>query len=178
MTEIETDRLHIRPFMLHDLDELAVIWGDPDVMRYIGSGQPKTRAETRVGLERIIEHQEQDGFSLWAVDHKVDRKLLGFCGLKYLDNTAEIEIGWRLAKAYWSRGLATEAAQACLNYGFEVLAMERIVAIAKPANVASRRVMEKIGLQYEKEACYYKTDCVYYALNRDQWKASRSGFDC
>ncbi|MBC7970930.1 MAG: GNAT family N-acetyltransferase [Verrucomicrobia bacterium] len=178
MVEIETDRLQIRPFTLIDLDALAATWGDPEVMRYIGSGQTRSRSETKASLERIIEHQEQDGFSLWAVDHKADGKLLGFCGLKSLDDTAEIEIGWRLAKAYWGRGLATEGAKASLEYGFEVLEMNRIVAVANPANAASRRVMEKIGLQYEKEARYYNTDCVYYALNRDQWNASSNGSTC
>jgi ribosomal-protein-alanine N-acetyltransferase len=78
-------------------------------------------------------------------------------------------MGWLLAKEYWRRGLATEAATAWLHYGFETLGLDRIVAITRPENIASRGVMEKIGMNYEKDASYYETDCAYYAIDRQQW---------
>ena len=82
-----------------------------------------------------------------------------------------------LDRACWRKGLATEAAREVLRYGFEGLNCNRLVALSKPENVASRRVMEKIGMQYEKIIEYYGVDWVYYGLNRDQWKASSNGSD-
>jgi ribosomal-protein-alanine N-acetyltransferase len=84
---------------------------------------------------------------------------LGRCGFcVFLDNTSEVELGYLLDKSYWRRGLATEASHASLKYGFEVVKLDRIVAIAKPENIASRRVMEKVGMKYEKDAYFYNTN--------------------
>jgi RimJ/RimL family protein N-acetyltransferase len=82
---------------------------------------------------------------VWAVVHKKHQKLIGHCGFKFLENTPEVQIGYLLLPSYWGRGLATEAASAALKYGFEVAKFGRVVAIAKPENIASRRVMEKVG---------------------------------
>jgi ribosomal-protein-alanine N-acetyltransferase len=73
-----------------------------------------------------------------------------------------------LAKSYWGRGLATEAAEAALRFGFEIAKLERIVAIAKHENIASRRVMEKLGMKYEKDAYYYNNDVVYYSITNER----------
>ena len=174
MPEIITPRLRLRPFELGDLEGLVALDTDPDVMRYIGKGQLRSRQETEMGLHRLMQHQDQHGFGLWAVVRQSDQAFLGWCGLKYLDSTPEIEVGYRLAKHCWGQGFATEGAIASVNYGFEVLGLDRIVAIAQPDNRASRRVMEKVGMQYEKAAHFYKTDCVYYALNRDRWQTNSS----
>jgi RimJ/RimL family protein N-acetyltransferase len=171
MPEIITPRLRLRPFELEDLEGLAALDSDPEVMRYIGKGQVRSRQDTEMGLQRLMQHQAQHGFGLWAVVRQSDQAFLGWCGLKYLDSTPEIEVGYRLAQNAWGQGFATEAAIASVNYGFAVLELDRIVAIAQPANRASRRVIEKLGMQYEKAARFYETDCVYYAVNRDRWQA-------
>ncbi len=171
MPEIITSRLCLRPVEPGDLEGLSALDRDPEVMRYIGKGQLRSRQETEMGLQRLMQHQAQHGFGLWAVVRQSDQAFLGWCGLKYLDSTPEIEVGYRLAQNAWGQGFATEAAIASVNYGFEVLGLDRIVAIAQPANLASRRVIEKLGMQFEKEARFYDTDCVYYALNRDRWQA-------
>lgn len=174
---IATARLHLRPFTLADLDPLAAIWADPAVMTYV-TGSPRSRQVSAARLQRICEHQAQHGFSLWAATRKADQRLLGYCGLQYLDHTPEVEVGYGFAQCYWGQGLATEAARASVHYGFTTLGLDRIVAVAKPANRASRRVIEKIGLCYEQIARYYNTDCAYYAINRDQWKAASRGSAC
>jgi ribosomal-protein-alanine N-acetyltransferase len=110
---------------------------------------------------------------MWAVIHKADGKLIGRCGLCFLDKTPEVELGYLLDKSYWRRGLATEGSHASLKYGFEVIRLEKIVAIAKPENIASRRVMEKVGMKYEKDAYFYNTNVVYYAISRDVYQMSR-----
>lgn len=177
LPEITTARLCLSQFSLDDLDELAAIWADPEVMQYV-TGQPRSRQVSHDRLQRLIDHQNQHGFSIWAVRDKVDHTLIGYCGLQYLDNTPEVEVGYGFAKQHWGQGLATESAIASVKYGFETLKMARIVAIARPDNAGSRRVIEKIGMKYEKIGRFYNTDCVYYAMNRDQWKWGNNGSAC
>ena len=169
--QIETERLLLRPFARDDLDEFASINADAAVMRYIGDGKPQTRAQTEMRLNAILNHWTQHGFGLWAVVDKASNALSGFCGLQYLDNTAEIEVGYRLARQFWGLGYATEAAAATLRYAFEVLGLDRIVAVVQPENVASQSVIEKIGLRYVKDARFYNSDVEYYAITRGEFEA-------
>lgn len=166
---IETDRLLLRRFTPGDLDAFAALNADADVMRYIGDGKLQSRAQTEVRLNAFIEHWEQHGFGLWVTLEKASNEFAGFCGLKYLDNTSEIEVGYRLAKRFWGMGLATEGAAASLVFGFKDLGLDRIVAVVQPENIASRRVIEKIGLRYVKDARFYDTDVKYYAITREQY---------
>ena len=169
--QIETERLLLRPFTSDDLDAFASINADADLMRYIGDGKPQTRAQTEMRLNAILDHWNQHGFGLWAVVDKASNALIGFCGLQYLDNTAEIEIGYRLARQFWRMGFATEAAAATLRYAFEVLGLNRIVAVVQPQNFASQSVIKKIGLRYVKDARFYNSDVEYYAITRGEFEA-------
>lgn len=168
MREIETPRLRLRQFTPDDLDDLYCLYSSPDLMRYIGKGA-RTKKEAQTALSSIIKHYEH-GFGMWAVTHKDNGKLIGRCGLCFLDNTPEVELGYLLEKSYWCKGLATEASHASLKYGFEVVKLDKIVAIAKPENIASRRVMEKVGMKYEKDAYFYNNDVVYYSISRDVYQ--------
>ncbi len=168
MQEIETARLYLRQFTPEDLDELYCIYSDSEVMKYVGKGV-RTRYETETAIYNILKHWEQNNFGMWALVHKTDGKMIGRCGLCFLDKTPEIELGYALDKVYWNQGLATEASFASLNYGFEILQLERIVAIARPENIASQRVMQKVGMKYEKNAHYYETDVAYYSILRSQY---------
>lgn len=174
MHVIETARLILRPYTANDLDDLFLIRSDPEVMRYVRDGKPLTWEETQANLDNIIQHYHQHDFGLWAAVDKANGNLIGYCGLIYLDSTPEVEVGYMLAKAYWGKGLASEGAKACLKYGFEQLKLSRIVAIAKPPNLASGRVMEKIGMKYEKQAFYYNTDVVYYAILQETFQPDDS----
>src|SRR4030095_11033499 len=115
---VETTRLFLRPVISADLDEFAAMNAEPDVMRYIGDGKPQTRAQTHLRIYAILDHWEQHGFGLCTIVDKATDAFIGFCGLQYLDNTAEIEVGYRLAKRFWGAGLATEGARASLRQGF------------------------------------------------------------
>jgi len=168
MTEIETARLQLRKFSPGDLDDLFLLNSDPDVMRYIGSGIPASREQTQASLNSIMGAWEQHGFGLWAAVYKEEKKLIGFCGLKYLDCTTEVEVGYRLAKNYWGMGLATEGARASLEYGFNALDLDRIVAVVQPGNIASQKVLEKIGLKYERDGRYYNSYVKYYSIDRQE----------
>ncbi len=173
MAEIETARLRLRPYTLDDLDRLTVILSNPEVMKYSPRGPiPKGKEKQVTGeiLKYFIEHWEKYGFGVWAVVDKVSRKLIGHCGLNCLPNSPDIEVLYRLDQNYWNRGIATEATKSAINYGFEFTKLHKIVAIASPKHIASVRVMEKAGLKYEKDARFYKTDVVYYAIHRQNWQ--------
>ncbi|MCT7951738.1 GNAT family N-acetyltransferase [Ancylothrix sp. C2] len=167
MNQIQTQRLVLRKFTPQDIEELYRLFNDPDVMHYMGG--VRTRQATEQRLSQMIDHC-QHGFSFWAVIRKSDQQLLGRCGLIYLDNTPEVELGYTFFKEFWGQGYATEAGLACLKYGFEIVNLERVVAITHPENTASRHVMEKLGMKYEKEAFYYNTNVVYYALSRAKFQ--------
>lgn len=170
MDEIETERLYLRLFKPDDLEAFSLIRSDPDVMRYMRDGKPLSREQVSENLTGIIQHYREHSFGLWAAIYKQDSQLIGFCGLQFLEQTPEIELGYMLSKAYWGKGLATEGAKASLKYGFGNLNLERIVAVAYPENLASRRVMEKVGMKYEKKALYYKRNLAYYAISRQAYK--------
>ena len=165
---IETARLRLRMFRPEDLDDLAALFTDPDVMRYVADGKTIGREEADKALKSMIDHWRRHGFGRWAVEDKGTREFVGFGGLRSLFGTPEVV--YHLPKAHWGKGFATELARASLRYGFEEHRFERIVAVAKPENVASIRVMEKLGMRYEKHANYYGVDVVQYAIAREKFK--------
>lgn len=170
MLELLTERLLLRPFCLDHLDRLAEIHSDPLVMRFLG-GRTRDRAETLTRLETNIRTWNEHGFGMFAAFDKTTGVMIGRCGLAYLDNTPEIEVGYMLARDFWGQGYATEAARACLRFGFVDRAMSRIVAVANPENKASRHVIEKLGMRFEKNAHFYENDVVYYSLTRQAWQS-------
>jgi ribosomal-protein-alanine N-acetyltransferase len=117
----------------------------------------------------LLVNWQKHHFGVWAVVYKREQKIISHCGFKFLENTAEIQIGYLLRQAYWGRGLATEAAEAALPFGFEVAKSERIVAIIKPENIASIRVMKKLEMNYEKYSYYYNNNVVYYSMAREDY---------
>jgi RimJ/RimL family protein N-acetyltransferase len=161
---LETERLLLRPITDDDFDAVAALYGDADVMRFIGLRGPMTREQTKDRLAFMVDHWRQHGFGMWALRLKEGGEFVGRCGLRYMDNTTEIELGYTLAKAYWGKGLATEASRAVVRHTFEVLKLGRLVAIADPANTASVNVMKKLGMTFERTGHFYGSDCVLYAL--------------
>ena len=166
--EIETERLRLRGFRPEDLDALCQVFGDPEVMKYISGGKPRTREATEEGLLRSIEGWGKRGFGLWAVEEKATGRVVGYCGLIHLDDTPEIEVAYGLAKAAWGRGFAVEAARAALEFGFGELNLERIVAVVNPENLASRRVLEKLDMKYTQNVRHYGADLMYYEIMSPQ----------
>lgn len=145
-SSLETERLLLRDWRPEDEEPFARINADPQVGRYL-LGRAESRDETARTLQRIQEHWNRWGYGLWAVEHKADRRFLGFIGLSHHRWFPEdVEIGWRLDPRYWNRGFATEGARAALQYAFDELALDHIISIIHRDNVASRRVAEKLGL--------------------------------
>lgn len=174
MAQIETERLILRMFRPDDLDELATLFSDPDVVRYVGDGKPVSRDESDRALQSIIKHWQTHGFGRWAVIDKRTQKFIGFGGLRSLFGTPEVV--YHLARAEWGKGFATELARAALRFGFENRGFDRIVAITKPLNQASIHVMEKLGMQFEMNTSYYDIEVVQYQITRDQFTPGDSFF--
>jgi RimJ/RimL family protein N-acetyltransferase len=149
---------------------------DPEVMRHFPYVLTREESEAQVG--RFVRHWDEHGFGLWAVEEKASGAFIGFVGLQYNEEWSEgehkTEVGWRLDRACWSRGLATEGARASLGYGFEVLELERIISFTVPENAASRRVMEKCDLVQRGEARWRGLDHVWYAIDRREWEAAEN----
>ena len=178
--QLETPRLLLRPFQEDDTIDMAVILGNPEVMQHIGRGYAKTFEETADYLQYLRHHETAYGFSLRAVVRKDDDRVIGQCGFWHLEKTGEVDLAYTLAQDCWGQGYATEASIAWLDHGFgqalsHGLDLNRIVAISKPENRASIRVLEKLGMQYERDDLFYHCNCAYYGLSRDQWNDLRRG---
>ena len=172
MPSIETERLLLRRFRPGDLDELAKLFADPDVMRYVGNGQPIDRNEAERALRSIINHWERHGFGRWAVVDKQSNEFIGFGGLRSLFDTPEVV--YHFSKENWGKGLATELARASLRFGFDDRGFDRIVAVAKPENRASIHVMQKLGMRFEMKTSYYNIEVVQYEITRKEFKLDDS----
>jgi RimJ/RimL family protein N-acetyltransferase len=164
----ETGRLILRHFHIVDGDAMDRVFGDPEVMKY--SRGVETPQWVRGWLRGCLEDYHQKwGFGLWAVVEKGSRDVIGFCGLSRFDDVGgqpETEIGYRLARAYWGCGFATEAAGAVRDYGFATLCLPRLISIIDPRNVASIRVAEKVGMRYEKDVTFQGFEDRVYAISR------------
>lgn len=165
---LETGRLLIRPMTLDDADDLHEVYSDPTTYRFIGMEPSQSIEETRERIAVRIRHQEEHGFAIWAVCEQTNHRVVGDCGLQLLEGGPQVELGYRLARSARGRGIATEAGRACLVAGFDDLELDRIVAVTDPANVASRRVMKKLGMTLMGLGRHYGRETVLYAITRAQ----------
>ncbi len=151
MTTLTTPRLILRPWRTEDLTPFAAMNADPEVRRYFGT--TLTREQSDASVQRFQDHVHANGFGFWAIEVVGGPPFIGFTGLKHVTFpapfTPTIEIGWRLDRAHWGQGYATEAATAALHAGFTQFRLPEIVAFAASANLASRRVMERIGMRHD-----------------------------
>ncbi len=170
---IASDRLLIRPWQATDQAGFRQMVSDPEMMRYISNGLPWSD-------ERIAEFQVRQGRQLeshrccmGALEERSTGRLVGVCGLQPLGTTSDTEIGWWVVRDRWGEGLATEAAGAALRYAWDALALHRVVAIALPQNLASTRIMEKLGMRCERHTTTQDlgkpgppVEVVLYAIER------------
>lgn len=165
MTSLETDRLILRRGAPDDLESLARIFKKPNVMKYLGlEGSPLSREETEAFLQSIDRHWERYGFGRWVVVARENSAVIGCAGLRSYEGTAELV--YLIDEPYWDKGLATEIARACLDFGFNRSGFKKIIAFARPGNTASRKVMEKIGMRFVLETTVFGVFVVQYEISR------------
>ncbi|HPG11542.1 MAG TPA: GNAT family N-acetyltransferase [Chitinophagaceae bacterium] len=145
---LETERLLMRKFTIDDAQLIYDLNLDPEVIRYTLDPIKDIEHARQVLESTILPQYALYNHGRWAVLVKPDLQFIGWCGLKARPERDEIDLGYRFIKDAWGKGYATEAAFACLKYGFEQLGLKRIVGRAMPQNVASLRVLEKCGMQY------------------------------
>lgn len=159
---------------LEDADAFFRLNSHPDVMRY--TGEPPLPS-VEAAREAIAGYRDWDdpGYGRWACVLRDEGAMIGFCGLKFLPELGETDIGYRLHPDYWGRGLATEAARATLHYGFETLDLEEIVALVLPGNAASVRVLQKLRMERGEDITYFDERVQRWSITRGSAKVEDAG---
>ena len=166
-TIFETQRFIVREHGIGDAPDLFRLNSDPDVTRYTGDQAFASVEEAaRLIQERMASQYARFHMGRWAVREKTDGAYVGWCGLKYLEDEHEVDLGYRFSRAHWGRGIATETARASIEYGFDVLRLDRMIADAMTANTASIRVLEKVGMQRLSEVLMDGHSAIRFEIRR------------
>ena len=168
---LETARLRMRPIEAGDIDALARLHGDAEIMANMrfGAESPDQVAEV---LSGYLATWREHGFGIWALHDKASGAYVGECGFWLREDGEGIAMRAVLDKAWWGQGLAGEAARAALDYGFGVAGLERIVGAARASNTRSRGAIEKLGFRFERS--WRKEngiEVMFYAISREEWLA-------
>jgi RimJ/RimL family protein N-acetyltransferase len=166
---LKTKHLIVRKFTEADLDDLAILLGDPEVMRFSLSGPILEREKVQQYLQKwVLNQYEKHGFGPFAVIHQQDQKFMGYMGLlmQLIDGEELVELGYRLLPQYWGKGYATEAGLAVSRYAFDELKLDRLISIIDPNNTRSIQVAKRVGMHFWKEAVLYKIPVHIYSLKK------------
>ena len=162
---LETDRLYLRRMTIEDAENAYLLNLDLEVIQYTGDDSFESIEVARQFLANY-RHYDLHDFGRWAVIAKDKDEFLGWCGLKYTPELDEYDIGFRFSKKHWNKGYATEAAQACIDLGFNHYKLSTIVGRARTENIGSIRVLEKIGLTYSGDFDFEGNEGVVYVIKR------------
>ena len=175
MTILTTERLRLEPIDERHFDGLQAMNSQPEVMRFI-SGTPETPEQTRNMVQLVKGRWAQYGFSWWAFIERSSGRLVGAGCVQYLgrDPANPHELGWRLVPDKWGQGLALEAARAMAAFAFETLEAPLLVAVCRPDNANSARVMQKLGMRYRGVETWYEGPHAVYEIVRTQWRGPAS----
>ena len=172
---ITTPRALLREFNESDLEILHGIISVRAVLRYFPSDDMPSIDQVRRLIERHHSHWMEHGYGWWALALAQEQKLIGWCGLNLLPETNEVELKYLLSEDHWGKGLATEAARVSLRYGFEQAELEQIIGIVHPENIASRRVLEKVGMAFLDRTHYFGMECYRYIIDKDSYTTINRG---
>jgi ribosomal-protein-alanine N-acetyltransferase len=177
---IETARLSLRPFAMDDVDALHRLWIDPGMRKFLWDDQVIPLETAIAVVEGCIESFAKHGFGFWAICFKDDPALIGFCGLRHFTEdggaSSEVEILYGVAAEHWGKGIAPEAAEAMLRYGFEEIELANIYAGADPPNAASLRVIKKLGMKFARKTLVNGLEAIYYVMSRDDYQPGASTY--
>jgi RimJ/RimL family protein N-acetyltransferase len=164
---LETSRLRLREFTPADVESLETVLGDPIAMRYYPAAFDRKGVE--LWIEKNIGRYRLNGHGLWAMLLRSTGELIGDCGctVQEVEGVKHVEVGYHVRRDLWGNGFATEAAQACIEYAFGKLGLDRVISLIRPENVPSRRVAEKNGLVCEKIVFWHGYDHCIYARQSD-----------
>ena len=164
-TRLETPRLNLRLFTLDDVQAMFDLNADPDVIRYAEPTAVESLDEARKLMQDgPLSDYRKYGYGRFAVEWKETGEVIGFCGIKHIPEINLPEIGYRYLKRFWGRGIATEAARACVGFAREDLKISKLVALIVAENAASIRVAEKLGMARGPLIHIYETDAYQYEM--------------
>ena len=163
---LETPRLLLRKVIIDDAPFFYELNSNPLVVQYTGDVAFKDLEDAKNIVHFLQRQYEENGYARLTVIEKNKGTTIGWCGLKYHNDAQDTDIGYRFMQQYWGKGYATEAAQACLNYGFETLNLTRIVADAMKENTASINVLKKLGMTYFGETFIDDVESVIYEIKK------------
>lgn len=170
---IETERLVLRRFVGADWEALARFYTDDQVMRHMlpGRGLPRAQAQERAksNIHNFNDHWARRGYGVWAVQDRASGRLLGQCGLRWVAEAEQAELLYLLAKTAWGRGLASEAGQAALRFGFARIGLDRLIGLTAPENKGSQRVLTKLGFAYTGDGPIWERTVSWFNLPRETW---------
>jgi ribosomal-protein-alanine N-acetyltransferase len=169
IAELETDRLHLRAFSMDDLESLARIFANSTVVKHMGDGKPASRDETNFALETIVDHYTRHGYGRLAVINKENNALIGYGGLRNFSGIPELV--YLLDEPYWNQGFATEIGHECLKYGFNEQGFDQIVAMTKPENLASKKVLGKLGMQPSGLIEFHGYEVCFYSISVREYRS-------
>jgi ribosomal-protein-alanine N-acetyltransferase len=168
-TQVETDRLVLRPVRPNDAAALHRISNEPGVRRYLWDDEPVEEATIQELISHSIRMFSEEGIGLFGIRRRGSESLIGFCGFVRLEGMEEPELAYELAQEAWGEGLATEASLACLRCAFEDADIGRVIAGADAENVASLRVVEKLGMRFAGSLNPNTPQESYYAVYREDF---------
>lgn len=170
--KIETERLILRPIEKTDVQAMFVLDSNPNVNTYLGNNPVKTIEESMGYITMIQNQYEKNGIGRFAVVLKETNEFIGWAGIKFLtepeNNHVNIyEIGYRLQEEYWGKGYGSEAAKAWLDYGFKEMKIKKMYASANKENEASKRILEKIGMQITSDFLWNGIPCYWLEVENN-----------
>ncbi|MCB0699174.1 MAG: GNAT family N-acetyltransferase [Chitinophagaceae bacterium] len=169
MVILETERLLLRESVEDDAQDFFDLTNDPEVMKYTGDVVFKSVEETR-NLIRNYEDYQKNSYGRWSTIIKDTNEIIGWCGLKYIKEIDETDLGFRFKKKYWNKGYATEASIACLELGFNKHKLDQIVGQVYKEHAASRRVLEKVGMSFWKELYDDDESWLVYGIKKEDFR--------
>lgn len=172
MITLESERLRLRQFRQDDFESYAVICADPEVMRYLGPGQPLARWEAWRQMAMILGHWQLRGFGLWAVEERATGALIGRIGFFEPEGWPGFELGWMLRRESWGKGYATEGARCALAHAFTTMGRTHLISLIRPDNAPSIRVAERIGERLEGRVDLFGAEALVYGIDRSSWRPS------
>lgn len=166
---VNSERLRFRGFRSDDAEALARFYVNPEVMRYLPgypAGFDGCLSRARRDIETYNAHWEQRGYGVWAVEDRQERRLIGRCGLRWLDEFSAVELLFMFDQTHWRRGIGTEAASRAATFGLEERRLKRLIGLVLPENTHSRRVLEKAGFAYERHTQFRGLTVLLFGRDR------------
>ncbi len=173
----ETSRFILREILEEDLIGFFAMDSDPEVHKYLGNKPVTSIEQTREIIKNVRNQYQTNGIGRWAIINKDNGDFMGWSGLKYEINVREVpyyDIGYRLSKKYWGQGIASETATLALRYGYHTLNLDEIFGAAHIENIASNKILQKIGLQWNYKFMLDGMECNWYRITQSGWIKKKS----